>query len=170
MSNFTRLLPLAKLKHRPVDLTLQAEADELAAVAARLGLPSVGSIEATLSVSRSGSRVQVSGRFHATIEQVCVVSLEPFQTIVADEIDEEFILTNDAHDMEIDLDPEAVTTEPLSGDQLDLGEIVIQNLSLVLDPHPRADRADLSDLEYDAEQAGMAGKPFAALGKLQRKR
>ncbi len=170
MSNFSHPLPLAKLKHAPLHLTLYAEAEELAAAAARLGLPSVDAIEAALSVSRSGSRVRVRGQFHASVEQICVVSLEPFPTVVADEIDEEFLLADHSDDLEIDLDPEAVTAEPLSGDQLDLGEIVIQNLALALDPHPRAEGAALSDLEYDAERANMADKPLAALANLRPKR
>lgn len=170
MTDFSRPLALADLNNKPVNITLEADAEERAAIASRLELPTVHACTARLTVRRSGSRVHVTGGFEADAEQVCVISLEPFRTRIADTIDEEFFLSDEPEALEIDLDPDDVMAEPLTGDTLDLGELVIQNLSLAVDPHPRADGADLAGLEYDERQFGEKPNPFSALAKLRQQR
>ncbi len=170
MTEFSRLLPLADVNRSPVRLKLDAEAAELPALAARMGVPSVARLHAFLTVRRTNSRLRVDGTFEAIFDQVCVVSLETFQNKAAGEIEEELVLTDDPDSLEVDLDPDAVTAEPLSGDTLDLGEIIVQNLLLAIDPHPRASDAELTNLDFDPKQLGAADNPFAALGKLKLER
>lgn len=170
MTDFSHPLTLTDLNNKPVTITLEANAEERAAIAARLKLPAVHAFTARLTVRRSGSRVRVTGEFEADAERVCVVSLEPFRTSIADTIDEEFFLSDEPEALEIDLDPDDVMAESLSGETLDLGELVIQNLSLALDPHPRADGAKLADLEYEERQFGEKAHPFSALAKLRQPR
>lgn len=167
--DFTTPLALGDLSRAPARLSLDAGPAERAAIAERLGLPSIESLTAKVTVRRTSSRVYVQGMFAAQFTQNCVVSLEPFATGAEGEIDEEFLLTSDRDSPEIDLDPDAVTAEPLSGDRLDIGELVIQNLSLSLDPHPRAPGAALSDLAFEEEQFGQASGPFDQLRNLRLK-
>lgn len=167
MSDFSRLMPLSDLNRSPARLKVKAETAELSALAERMGLPSVISLNAFLTVRRTDSRLRVKGTFEAVIEQICVVSLEPFQNTANGDIEEEFLLTDDPDSPEVDLDADEIMVEPFSGEEIDLGEIIVQNLLLALDPHPRANGAELTDLEYDPSQLGSADNPFAALGKLK---
>jgi uncharacterized metal-binding protein YceD (DUF177 family) len=118
-----------------------------------------------MKVIRKNARVYVTGRFEAAVDQMCVVSLEPFHDTIAGEIEEEFFLTDDPASIEVDVDEHSA--EPWSADTLDLGEIVVQNLSLMLDPYPRASNAALSDLEYEPAAEDTASGPFAALSRLK---
>jgi uncharacterized metal-binding protein YceD (DUF177 family) len=167
--DFSNPLMLGDLSRAPARLTLEANPSECALIAERLGLPSVEALSAKITVRRTSSRIYVQGTFTATFTQVCVVSLDPFDTTEEGEVDEEFLLTDDRESPEIDLDPDAVIAEPLSGDSLDIGELVIQNLSLSLDPHPRAPGAALSDLEFEDEQLGQPSGPFDQLRDLRLK-
>ena len=49
---------------------------------------------------------------------------------------------------EVEIDAEAETPEPLVGGRLDLGEILAEELSLALDPYPRAPEADRHLAEF----------------------
>ena len=57
--------------------------------------------------------------------------------------------------------------EPVFGDQLDLGEILAEELSLALDPYPRAPDADQRLAEFSGDGNDAAG-PFEALARLRR--
>lgn len=167
MSGFAHTLTLADLDRGPVTLRLTASPEDFPSIAERLGTPAIHALKAELKVYRKSGRVLVQGAFHATVEQICVISLDPFNTAIEGEIDEEFLQTDEPDSLEVDLDPDGIEAEPLAGDTLDIADLVIQNISLALDPHPRADGADLSNLEYDERQLGTPASPFAALAKLQ---
>ena len=166
---FSTPLALGDLSRAPVRLAIDAGADELGMIAERLGLPAVAALSAAITVRRTASRVYVQGSFAARLTQVCVLSLDPFEAAVDGGIDEEFLLTGERDNPEIDLDPDAVSAEPLAGDTLDIGDLVIQNLSLSLDPHPRAPGAALSDLAFEESQLGQSSGPFDQLRNLKLK-
>src|SRR5262249_57079702 len=88
------------------------------------------------------------------------------------------------HDMADDLDPEsgeavlnsqADAPEPLTGNMLDIGEIVAEQLSLAADPYPRRPGAKLEDVLPKPRQGGRKGHaqqrrhPFAGLAALRDK-
>jgi len=92
-----------------------------------------------------------------------VVTLEP----VASHVTDSFSLLygrsqNDAS--EVVLSGEAELVEPLEGGVIDIGEAAAQQLSLALDPYPRAPGAGLGEAS-----GGMGDSPFAALAKLREK-
>lgn len=165
--DFATPLAFADIGRAPMRLTLRASPAERSAIAERLGLPSIQDLTAQITIRRKSSKITVQGTFTGRCTQVCVVSLEPFDATEEGSIEEEFLVTGDRDSgPEIDLDPNAVTAEPLSGDKLDLGELVIQNLSLSLDPHPRATGAALSDLAFEEAQLGQPSSPFDQLRNL----
>ncbi|MGD9801132.1 MAG: hypothetical protein AB7V02_11105, partial [Parvularculaceae bacterium] len=59
---------------------------------------------------------------------------------------------------------ETAWREPLDGDEIDLGELLVQHLSLALDPYPRKDGAE-SLLETYRNAA--TASPFAGLKGLK---
>jgi len=162
---FSRPVPLADVDRRPVQRQIEAEPAERALLAKRLGLAALQSLTADFTAVKRRGTIIVTGRFDAAVEQVCIVTLEPFAAQVSGEIDEVYSESEDGGDNgEVDIDPD--TPEPLMGDSLDIGEVVAQCLALEIDPHPRAPGADLADLEAPAEPEHDPAHPFAALRKL----
>ena len=98
--------------------------------------------------------------------QQCVVTLEP----VENDIEEHFLLryTTDpvfAQSDEIVVDVEEEDTpEPVEGEALDLGEALVQQLALALDPYPRKPGAELEWREGGEEETN----PFAVLKQLKK--
>ncbi|SRR6056297_880683 len=167
MSELSRPVAVARLEHGPFDLTIEAGEPERHAMAERLGVQSVVRMKAAITVRKHGARLTVTGRYDAEIERICVITLEPFVAVQQGEIDEEFLRTDDPENLEVIVDE--TTLEPLTEDVLDVGEIVVQHVSLDLDPHPRAEGVEVDDLDYDPDPAEgqAADSPFAALQKLR---
>ncbi|MCA8927716.1 MAG: DUF177 domain-containing protein [Alphaproteobacteria bacterium] len=166
MIEFSRPVALADVDRHPVRKRIEASPSERAALAKRLGVSALGRLTADLTVAKRRGAIHVTGSFAAVMDQVCVVTLDPFTTALEGEVDEDFSEQADAaDDLEIDIDLE--TPEPLTEDALDLGELVVQCLALEIDPHPRAPGADLTQLEAPAEAPDEPVHPFAALRKWQ---
>jgi hypothetical protein len=106
-----------------------------------------------------GGCIGVRGQFHAEVEQACVVTLDP----VLQRIDEPFawrLLPAGMEASDGDDDPDDIETE---AGVADLGEALAQELSLALDPYPRALGAEVP-AEHGPD--GTSG-PFAMLAKLR---
>jgi uncharacterized metal-binding protein YceD (DUF177 family) len=118
----------------------------------------------------AGGRWTLEGRISAEVVQACVVSLEPVHSTVADSFEIAFAPMDEDETAEIDLtaDPD---TEPLPSDgKLDVGEIVAQQLSLALDPFPRAPGVGPGDRIESIEEGPARTAPFADLSaRLSRK-
>jgi uncharacterized metal-binding protein YceD (DUF177 family) len=168
MIELSRPIPIADIGRIQRHHRIIISPDEAPLVAERLGVEEVRSLSADLTVAKRRGAVIVGGTFVADVVQICVVSLEPFAHKVSGAIDEVFMEPDDdapTDEVAIDLD----TPEPLEADLLDLGELVVQNLALEIEPHPRAPNADLGDLEAPQDDGIDPTHPFAGLAKLQRR-
>jgi uncharacterized metal-binding protein YceD (DUF177 family) len=145
--------------------TIIADSTERALVARRLGLPAIHSLTADLVLTRwRGEGVKVAGRFDAEVEQVCVVTLDPFRAPVSDAIERYFLSGAGAAESEGDADS-------FADGVIELGEVVIESLSLALDPYPRKPGAEFHGVGDDSGSAESGSSPFAALaGAKARKR
>jgi len=167
---FSRPIELAELPAGGQRWTLEASAEECAALARRFDLGAIESLQGVVRVMPLGGAggYWVEGRVEAHITQRCVVSLEPFDVDVADSFRIELRPAEDLEDGPGVAEDEDV--EPLEGSTLDLGELLAQHLSLALDPHPRKPGAALA---WTGPRAGTGEEkpqnPFAALGALKRK-
>lgn len=168
----------------PVDVTqlsskgriykLVAKDAERARVATRLDLLELPHLEAEITLMpANGGLITISGAVKADVVQACVVSL----VAVKDNIREEFSLAFTrsaskpvAEDEELEISTDDDPPELLTGDEIDLGEIVVEQLALFLNPYPRAPGAvfenPVEDLEDD-EKPTIS--PFAVLAKLKTK-
>ncbi len=171
---FSRVLGLDQLELGPVERELSASDAECAALAARFGIPGVGRLSGTLTVTRPGKgpAIRVAGRVQAEVTQTCVVSLEPVTQHVAEDFVQRYTLEAVAEPPEVFSDPEAEEPpEPMSGDSLDLGEVLAEQLALALDPYPRAQGAALQQSSFGTphtpEELEAAKSPFAALKDLK---
>jgi uncharacterized metal-binding protein YceD (DUF177 family) len=141
---------------------IEAEPDELAALARRFGLLSLDRLTAALELRREASGVRVTGQVHASGEQACVATGEPLPFLVTEPVSLLLTETTPEGD-EIELADTDLDTEPLSGDIIDMGEIAAQALALGLDPYPRSAKAAPGVISEEAARA--AASPFSVLKK-----
>ena len=172
---FSRLIELATLSAAGIHREIQAEPAEREALARRFDLAAIAVLTAQLDVVpiRSGgvTGARVTGRFAARVTQTCVVSLERFESDLAERIELDLLppaVLEAGEDADLYHDQDV---EPLEGSVLDIGELVAQHLSLALDPHPRRPGVSFEPARgLNADPDASAGsKPFAALGDLKRK-
>jgi uncharacterized metal-binding protein YceD (DUF177 family) len=150
---------------------VEASPTERAALARRLGLIDIVSLVGTGLVRPGpGGRWTIEGRVCAAVVQSCVVSLEPVHSTVEDAFELAFAPMDEDDSAEIDLSADA-DTEPLPRDgKLDIGEILAQQLSLSLDPFPRAPGVGPGDRIESVEEGPARVAPFADLSaRLRRK-
>lgn len=157
---------------------IAASAAECAAVARRLGLEALHRLDADGSVTPAGAgNIRLAGMLRALVVQTCVVTLEPFEAVI--EAPFETIYSRaagagagagaDDEDDGADDDgwagsPAEHFYEPLTGDVIDLGEAVTQQLALELDPYPRKPGAVLPEPAPESPpEPADRGSPFAVL-------
>lgn len=154
----------------PAWQTVKLRADEAACrrLAERFEILSLSGFEATLRLRtiRAGSYVEVSGDISARAEQACVVTLEPVPEEVSDHFRVILGPVGEARRLaEVDVSFGEDDPEPLDGNEIDLGEIAAQHLSLALEPYPRSPNAPMLDDPGELPDERPEGK-LSALGDL----
>jgi len=150
-----------------VERRIEANAAECAALAALFGLPGIASLAGDFQLRHEQRGVIAATlRLRAALTQLCVVTLEPFEAVVADEATLRFVPAASIPEAaELILDPETLEGPdeiPYGGETIDLGAVLAEQLALALDPYPKKPGAALP-----AEAAEPADNPFAALRRLQ---
>jgi hypothetical protein len=152
----------------------RATPEELAAIARELELVACSSLTATYTIMPTGGgHYRLSGRLQASLEQACVVTLEP----VAEAIDETFDVSfwpeadiPEPASGEIDIDDEP-EIEPIVAGQIQVGRVVSECLAGAIDPFPR--KADAALERVAASPRGSiddkSENPFAVLAKIKEK-
>jgi uncharacterized metal-binding protein YceD (DUF177 family) len=151
--------------------SLVADEKTRSAIANLAGLRSLSRLEATFDVAPHGrDGLYVTGRVSATVGQSCVVTLEPIESEVLEDIDLVFAPAAPPTIVEEDGERVAIATvdapEPLIGGTVDLGSIATESLILGIDPYPRKPGAKFEPL---AAGDGTDG-PFGALAALKKAR
>jgi hypothetical protein len=150
-------------------MTLAPDAETRLAIARTVGLRELSRLEANLDLLRhSGGGLRVTGRVSATVGQNCVVTLEPLQNEIEQDVDLLYMpaATATATDGEAATEPKWDDPEPLLGGVVDLGALATEFLILGIDPYPRKPGAVF---EPPRDQKPDAG-PFAALAGLMKER
>jgi uncharacterized metal-binding protein YceD (DUF177 family) len=135
MIEFSRPIDVTRLGAGEAVYDIAANETERQALAKRFDLVSLEKLAARVALRRlAGGLVRLTASLAADLVQTDVVTLEP----VPARVDDDFTLLfgPDADDAAA-LDPDAELVEPLSDGQIDIGEAVAQQLSLVMDPYPR---------------------------------
>jgi uncharacterized metal-binding protein YceD (DUF177 family) len=161
---FSRSIPLARLGPEPFRQQIQATADERERLAARFDLVALDRLTATVTLRRrQGEIVLLEAEFEAAFAQNCVMTLEP----VSDTVFGSFSLIYGRPEepgAELEPGPDDPVFEVLTGDTIDIGEAVAQELSLALPEFPRRPDA-VVDAAGAAEPVDSA---FAALARLRK--
>jgi len=162
------------LPQKGVTVTIKADERERAALARDHGLEAVKSFEATFQVmpwKKQG--VKVRGRIDAEIVQACVVTLEPLDATIAEEVETVFvpehsrlarIRLDESGEMLIDAEGPDMP-ETFSGDHIDIGAVAEEFFELAIDPYPR--KPGLPDQILPPESMDTAvEKPVSPFAKL----
>lgn len=150
---------------------LVADQNVRAAVAQAIGVQALPRLEATFDVTRHGrAGLRVAGQVSATVQQACVVTLEPVENTVEEAVDLLFTppaaaTPDDGAGTRKRVAPDEAP-EAMSGESVDLGSIATEFLTLGLDPYPRK-----PGVVFEAPATADEGAhPFAALAALKKGR
>lgn len=148
------------------DATIEATSSQREALAKDNNLVAVSAFSARLHIRKThGDGLAVRGELRALARQVCVATLEEFDTELVEPIDIRFAPPEDRDApgwrgiaQDVDMDSED-PPDPLIGGEIDLGAVVCEFFTLALDPYPRKPGAAFAA----PEAATKAPSPFAAL-------
>lgn len=137
-SEFSHRIELARLGAAAVTYDLEASDSERAALARRFGLVALDRFTAQVILRRApGGMVRMEATLRADLTQTDVVTLDP----VPNHVDDTFTLLFGDEPDNAALDPGAELVEPIEDGHIDIGEAIAQQLSLAIDPYPRAGEA-----------------------------
>ncbi len=153
----SRPLPADRVGPGGYTLSVEASAEECAAIARRLLVPSVEGVRCAWSLRAAPHGViEAEGSLRARLHQECVVSLDAFATEMVEEFAVRFVPVGDESE-EAD-DPDEPDELPIQDGMLELGEATVEQVALALDPYPRKPGAMLPE-----ELGDEPDNPFAAL-------
>lgn len=160
---------LAEIPDEGLQRSITAEPIQREAIAAAAGLRELPSLTATFELHRtSQDEIVVHGHVSATVGQTCVITLEPIDNVVREDVDLIFAPQNATSPPRRAMSQEdgegAEPPEPLVGDSIDLGRIAVEFLMLGLDPYPRKPGAVFEPVLMPADPADH---PFAGLAALK---
>lgn len=166
---FSRKIKLGGIGPAAITRHIKATTAECEALAAAFALPALAALEGefTLNHERSGV-IAAALSLAARVTQTCVVSLEDFETKIAEQAALRFVpAASQREDDAQVLDAETLEGPdeiPYAGETIDLGAVLAEQLALALDPYPRKPGATLPE--------GLLGEPenkFAALLPFKKK-
>jgi uncharacterized metal-binding protein YceD (DUF177 family) len=161
----SRPFPVETLPEDGAEVTVEATEEERTALARDFKLPAIHSLAGHFRITGTPRRLKVAGRVEARVRQVCVVTLEEFDSDLSEEVEVDF--STEPGRSEGPAAGEADPPDPIVGGQVDLGALTAEFMALGLDPHPRKPGAEF---QYEDSQAGR-DSPFAGLaGRLGKDR
>lgn len=163
------IVPLAEIPPGGRHVELRPDEATRQAIATAVGVVALPRLEAAFDLAPlAGDGVRVSGRVSATVEQACVLTLEPVQSEVVEPV--ELILVQAGAmpppraTLDIDVAEEQDAPDLLHGHEVDVGAIAQEFLVLGIDPYPRKAGAEF---QAPAVAEDPADHPFAALAALK---
>lgn len=158
---------LGALSDQPAELTLAPNDSERAAITGWLGISEVEALTARIRISRVGSdHYLYAASFTADVVQACVVTLEPVRSHLTGEFSRRFhvmpkvlrrVTSPPSHEIAAkDDDDIEVLADPI----IDVAKPVLEELSLALNPYPRAEGATFAG---PGDQTSPSASPFAVL-------
>ncbi len=156
----SRPVSVDRLPPEGLEEAVVATPEECAALAEDFKLPAIHALAGRFKLDGSPRRVRVTGRIEATITQICVVTLDPFDSVLTEDVAVDFAQPDEhAAAPGPDDDP----PDEIVNGRIDLGALTAEFLVLGLDPHPRK-----PGVTFEPDQAEPGPEsPFAALKRLR---
>lgn len=166
---FSHEIDLGALPAGGKTFKLRPDQNERSLVAARLGVPDITAFEGEMRVKVTSTRIDIKGRVEAALERQCVVSLEP----MVEKIDESFEIEffRQQPDIPVSEDDEDWLNAPDVHEDasIDLGELLVEQLSLAMAPFPRKEEAvSLADQFGSEEEVSPLAAAFEEAEKRQK--
>lgn len=167
-ASFTHVLAVDSVPDTGLDVSLHASETECALLAQACGAVAVHEFDADFEVRKKDrARFQVTGCLRARITQICVVSLEPFETLARADIDVDFAppgrTSGDAPNSGGAAFPAGEDPpDPIVDGKIDLGALAAEFLILNLDVYPRKPGMSFGGTEVRGESSEKSS-PFAVL-------
>ncbi len=165
----------------PKTETIEANEEERLHLARRLDILSIDRLHATLRLQREqgGMVVHIRGDIDCVLQQACVVTLDPVEDHIKEKFDAWFSDPSQAITLakvkkerlrqsgqnEVTMIEEEEDPEAIVDGKIDLGELVVQHLSLALNPYPHKDgvKYEYGDDEPEKVPDAFKSNPFEAL-------
>ncbi|WP_417309896.1 YceD family protein [Devosia sp.] len=155
---------------RELDLSINAE--DRAKIAELIDVTSVDSLSVHLQATKFRGGLRVTGKLEADIVQPSIVSLEPVAQTLSEPVDRIYLPATgrempqpEAAGAEVYVDLEGDIPDYFEGKEADLSELILESLSLGIDPYPKLEGESLGD--YVAEDDTGDDLPFAGLKVLK---
>ena len=160
----SRPVAVDSLPPEGTEIVVEASPEERTALARDYNLPAIQSLKGRYLLSGSAARLQVRGRVSAALTQTCVLTLEPFEASLEEEVEVDFTASDHlprkvADEMEL-----SPPQDRIVNGRIDLGAVTAEFLALGLDPYPRKPGVAFA---FEEEGEGKPS-PFAALDRLKR--
>jgi uncharacterized metal-binding protein YceD (DUF177 family) len=173
---FTHMVKVGHISHNPFELHLEAGDRERAELAKLWKVVSVDALSADLKIRRwKKDGIRIFGEIAGRVTQNCVVTLEPLENDIAEEIDQIFVPEGSAlaripanDHGEVIVDPDGPDLpETFVGDAIDVGAVVAEFAAMGIDPYPRKPGVAFSaHIEQPAEE-DRKPSPFAVFKNLK---
>ncbi len=172
---FSRPINVEKIKSLGLREHITANEQECKLLAQQLDIKAVKDLSLTcvLMPWKKGG-VQINGEISATIEEICVVTLEPFTTQVRESVERIFERAGGPPAQAPVLDLESIeddVPDVIDGGSIDIGEIAVETLALSLSAYPRKPGAVFQNhMESDPDSNDDPAKknPFDVLKQLKK--
>lgn len=182
-SEWSYLFDTEALGREPATLKIAPDESQTRTIVKRLAIDGLEGLEARITLRRNTGNmvIHVQGIITAKAFQKCIITLAPleidieapFEAWYADS-SQTLSFTKAKRERDIEKDnieqpilDEAEDPEPVVDGRIDLGELVVQHLSLNIDPYPRAIGASYALGDDDVTVAQKTGEayhnPFEAL-------
>jgi uncharacterized metal-binding protein YceD (DUF177 family) len=163
-------VPVTQIPDSGLHREIAADEATRAALAEAAHLREISAARAVFDLKpQSGGRVQVRGRVQARVGQTCVVTLEPLENDIDEEIELIFAPAEQIPELAEPADSGAAyemvePPEPIENGSIDLGRLATDVIYLAIDPYPRKEGA-----QFVREVAAVDPEdhPFAALKALK---
>lgn len=171
MSGWRHVVRLSDVSRGAVSVDLAPDDTTRAEIARDLGIESLPLLRGRLTVRPWLDGAEIVGRFEARVEQICGISLDPFETDLSGDIDVKVVPAGspnapvESPGSEVEFDLEA--PEPpdmLASDDIDLAAYLTEHLALEIDPFPRK-----PGVTFEYEPEVKEESPFAVLRNLKDK-
>lgn len=164
MSEMSRVYDLGLPWALKQNQKIVATPEECQAITRRFNILRVNEVtaEITISPEYEDQCFKVTGELCAKVSQACVLSFEPVEEIIQTPVNIKIRLSPQEEDREDHLSEDI---EYALETKVDIGELLLQYLSLSLNPYPRKEGASIKSSGFHKTQEE---NPFAILSSLKR--
>ncbi len=157
---FSKVAVISGLPSEGRVFDLSPDEAQRAAIARRLDIPAVNALRGRIELKPSQGGIVLTGRVEADLVRVCVVTLEHTNEAIAEAFELRFARSVGRDETDAELVIDENTPEPLEGDEIDIGEVLVQQLALAMNPYPRREGAVVDKAEFGQ---ALETSPFAVL-------